>query len=670
MRLLLSRAVGVLATTLLSFVTSASHAGLPPLIPRDVLFGRPEKELPGLSPDGTRYSYIATSAEGALNVWVRAVSPAVSDTARQVTHETHDVFNYKWAPGGRHILYLKDADGDENNHLYSADLETGVVRDLTPFQGIRVENLLTDSHHPGEILVGINLRDRTVFDMYRVDLQTGAVTLDTQNPGDVVEWTVDRDFTIRIATALDRSDGSTIIRVRDKATDPWRDLIHWSFEEAGSDRNQKVLGFAPDGTSLYLQDPAGANTSRLVTMDARTGKLLSGLASHPRCDLWTLFDFSGGMSPVATVTDPMTGAIQAVGFEELLPEWKVLDPSISADMKHLVNVHRGVFIVLGQDTHNTRWLIGYFPDNGSNHYYIYDRSHKKAQLLFDSAPAYAKYTFAPMKPLTIRARDGLTIPCYLTLPVGVPAKNLPLVMHVHGGPWFRDSWGFNPEVQWLASRGYAVLNVNYRASTGFGRQFLNAGDHQFGTGAAQNDISDAALWAVKKGIADPKRIAIMGGSFGGYATLVGLAFTPELYACGVDEVGPSDLKVLIESFPSYWAPRRRRWLNRLGDVVHDDALNRRLSPVYHVGAIRAPLFIAHGVHDPRVTIQNSDLIVHALRERRLPVTYVVYTDEGHGFVRPENNEDFYGRVEEFLAQHLHGRAEPWTKVAGANVEVR
>ena len=285
-------------------------------------------------------------------------------------------------------------------------------------------------------------------------------------------------------------------------------------------------------------------------------------------------------------------------------------------------------------------------------------------------PALDGYALTTTRPVTYAARDGLVIPAYLTLPPGVEPRNLPFVIMPHGGPWARDSYGFDPWVQLLANRGYAVLQPNFRGSVGYGKAFLNASTEQWGVGAMQHDLTDGVRWAVAEGIADPKRVAIMGGSYGGYATLAGIAFTPDLYACAVDIVGPSNVATLFESMPPYWKVRKVRWRLRVGDVEGDAEFNRRISPLFHADAIRAPLLIGHGANDPRVKLSESEAIAAALRERNLPVTLVVYPDEGHGFARPENNLDFVGRVEEFLARHLGGRAEPWREVPGSSAEVR
>jgi len=630
---------------------SAGAADLPPQIPRAVLFGNPTKASPLISPDGTRLAYLAPSAAGVLNVWVRTLGKA--DDA-MVTNDTHrGIRSHVWAEDGVHLLYQQDVAGDENWHVYSVDVATKVVRDLTPFQGIRAQNLMVDRHRPNEMLVGLNLRDRKVFDMYRVDLSTGAVVPDTQNPGDVVGWFTDTDFQIRAAFATNPRDGSSILRVRDRGDAPWRDLITWPFEENGA-----AIAFTADGRGLYVETSLGTDTSRLVTVDVASGAELETLAHNARVDPGTIF------------LQPESRVVQAVSFDYLRSEWQVLDPAVRTDFDALSKVHAGTLAFLSRDRADRIWIVVYRPDDGPARYYAYRRDTKQADFLFADRPELEHYTLASMKPLVIAARDGLELVSYLTVPVGVEARHLPLVLDVHGGPWARDVWGYSAEAQWLANRGYAVLQVNFRGSTGFGKKFLNAGNGQWGVGAMQHDLTDAVQWAIKEGIADPKRVAIHGGSYGGYATLAGLTFTPQLYACGVDIVGPSNVRTLLQAIPPYWAPVLNLFVRRIGDVLTDDALNRRISPLFHVDAIRAPLLIAQGANDPRVNIREADQMVAALRAKQLSVTYAVYTDEGHGFARPENRLDFYGRAEAFLARCLGGRAEASQPVPGANVELR
>jgi dipeptidyl aminopeptidase/acylaminoacyl peptidase len=631
--------------------TIPASAELPTLIPRDVLFGNPTKTAPRISPDGAKMAYLAPSKDGILNVWLKTFGK--SDD-KMITNDTQrGIRIHFWAEDGRHVLYLQDVGGNENWHVYSVDLETNVVRDLTPFEGIRAEGTLTDKKHPNELLVGMNLRDRELFDQYRIDLTTGAVVMDTENPGDVVAWITDPDFEIRGAVSSNPVDASTTLRVRESKNAPWRDLITWPFGEEGG-----PVDFTADGKSLYITTTMGSDTSRLVKIDAATGKELETIGVNPKCDLGD------------AVIHPDKHTIQAVYYEYIKPEWKVLDPSIQADFDALASIHKGYFWLTGRDSADKLWVVVYSVDDGPAAYYLYHRDTKKADFLFVNRPELEKYTFAKSEPVIIKSRDGLELVSYLTLPAGLEPKNLPLVLNVHGGPWARDSWGFDPEAQWLANRGYAVLQVNFRASTGFGKKFLNAGNGEWGTGKMQDDLTDAVKWAVDKGYANPKKVCIYGGSYGGYAALAGVVFTPEVYSCAVDIVGPSNLKTLLASFPPYWAPMKKQMLLRIGDVEKDEVYNRKISPLFHVEKIKVPLLIAQGKNDPRVNIKEAEQMVDAMRSRKIPVDYVVYTDEGHGFARPENRFDFYGRVDDFLAKQLGGRSESWKAVAGSSAEVR
>lgn len=653
---------------LLAALASPIRAELPPLVPREVLFGNPVRASPGLSPDGKRLAYVAPDAKAVSNVWIRTWG---QHDDRVVTHDTHQgIYGFDWAPDGRHLLYEQDAGGDENLHLFSVDLDGGLVRDLTPFQGIRVQNVFTNPRRPGEVLAGLNLRDRRVFDIYRIDLATGAVTPDTQNPGDVLSWTTDGHGVIRAATAFDDT-GRTIVRVRAGRDAPWRDLMVCPFDQCSfwgqCNGGSLVVGFSGDGQRLTVVDPLHADRTRLVELDTKTGREIGELASDPRCDVDYRY---GATARPIVLTDPKTDRVQAVGFTYTKFEWKVVDPAVRGDFDYLARAHPGTLFIDGRDQDDRRWLVQYTTDDGPTAWYLYDRSARKTEPLFVDRPELAKVKLAKSRPVVIRSRDGLDLVSYLTLPPGVPARGLPLILNPHGGPWFRDRWGFDPLTQLLANRGYAVLQVNFRASVGFGRKFFNAANHQFGDGAVLGDLVDSIGWAVAQGIADPRRVAIMGGSFGGYATLCGITFKPEHFACAVDLVGPSNLRTLFASMPTYWKPIKLRWVLRMGDVEHDDALNRRLSPLFHLESVRAPLLIGHGANDPRVHLSESEQMVHAMRARGLPVTLVVYPDEGHGFNRPENNLDFFGRVEEFLAKHLGGRCEPWRKVPGATAEVR
>jgi len=631
--------------------------GSPPLIPRRVLFGNPVNAAPRISPDGTKIAYLAPSDKGVMNVWAR---PLDGGEAKQITQEpVRGIKTYFWTVDARGILYLQDTNGDENFHVLLTDLNNRTTRDLTPFRGVRAVNLIPRDR---EILVGLNIRNRSLFDMYRIDQATGSVRLDTENPGDIPyltgnEWSADPSGVIRVIRTLDFRDGSAVLRVRDGRDQSWRELTRWT---NGGILDGDVVGFDADGSSLYVTSSSGQDTAGLVRIDTRTGREIQVVHRDARCDLF--------------VEDVMlhsaSRTVQALVVNYATREWKVLDSGIARDFEILGKAAKGFFRVVSRDAADAKWIVAYEPEDGPVSSYVYDRKTGNLSFLFDDRPEFRKYVLAPMQPVTISARDGLPLISYLTLPVGVDPKNLPLVLYVHGGPTARDDQGFEPIVQLFANRGYAVLQVNFRGSVGFGNAFQRAGDRQIGVGAMQNDLTDAVRWAVKKGIANSKRVGIFGGSYGGYAVLAGLAFTPELFACGAEGCGPSHIKSLLEAIPAYYGPIKDLFVRIFGDAEKDDAWDRKVSPFFHVDKIRGPLLIVQGANDPRCPIRESDQIVQAIRERGLPVTYVVYTDEGHGFVRPENKLDFYGRLEEFLAAHLGGRFEPRTSVGGSSAEVR
>ncbi len=654
------------ATLLLLWIVTAA-AELPALVAREILFGNPVRTDPQISPDGSQLTWLAPDKNGVLNVWA---STTDGKNAHAITNEAHrPIAWYASAGDGKHILYLQDNGGDEVHHLLSADLTNGNVRDLTPFRGVRAQNVLTDLQHQQFVLVALNLRDRRAFDMYRVDLESGAITLEATNPGDVLTWTTDNDFVIRAATVFDGKSGNSIIRVREAADKPWHDLVVMPFERAlfGGQvvGGSLIAGFAPDGKSLIIHSALHSDKGRLVGVGLWDGRELEVLAQDPHADVAD----SGLGSELNVLRDPATQGIQAVEFNYTTPHWVFLDPNVQSDFVAIGKEVPGFLDLISRDRADKRWIVASRRSDAPATYFAFDREAKKLTRLFEEHPALAPFTLAPKKPVVIKARDGLEMISYLTTPPGVAPENLPTVLLIHGGPWFRDDDSFDPEVQLLANRGYAVLQVNYRGSTGFGLKFLNAGTNEWGRGT-QEDLFDAVQWAIDQKIADPKRIAAMGWSAGGFATLFALEMKSDLFACGVDGVGPAELATLFRSFPSYWSNILTRWRRRGGDFDHNEKLNREVSPLYHVEKIRAPLLIGQGKNDPRVTIANANAMVQALRASKREVVYVVYPDEGHGFARPENNRDFYGRVEEFLAKHLGGRAEPWKEISGATAESR
>ena len=621
---------------LASFGATQSRADLPPLIPRDILFGNPERANPRISPDGKHLAWLAPDSKNVLQVWVK---PLEAKEGKIVTHDKkRGIRNYSWAPNSNAILYQQDTEGDENFHVYGADLISGSVRDYTPFEGIRAGIIATDHKFPDEMLVSMNLRNRRRFDAYRLTLSTGALVLDTEAADDVTGFTADSKLQIRAAYSITPAGGS-IIRLRDNAQSPWRDWL-----QGGADETVRVIDFSEDGKSIQLLSSLGNDTARVMQIDIVSGKQ-TVLASSPEADA------------VSFVIHPKTKAVQAVGFMPDRMRWSVVDPSVKGDFEALAKVHGGDLLVVSRDLADDTWLIVFTSDRSSIRYYSWRRPEKKADFLFSAQPKLEGLQLAEMKPVKLKSRDGLELRGYLSLPVGVAAKNLPMVLYVHGGPWARDTWGFNASAQWFANRGYAVLQINYRGSTGYGKKFLSASYRQWGK-KMHDDLIDAVDWAIKGGIADPKRVAIYGGSYGGYAALAGATFTPEKFACAVDIVGPSNLKTFISTIPLYW--KRPVWDVRMGNVddPKDAELIRTASPLLRADKIVRPLLIGQGANDPRVNKAESEQIVSAIERHGGKVTYVLYPDEGHGFARPENRIDFNARAEAFLAKYLGGRFEP------------
>ena len=609
-------------------------AALPPLIPRQVLFGNPEKTGPQISPDGRCLAYLAPQ-DGVLNVWVRTLGQE-DDTV--VTSDTlRGIRAFFWQPDSAHLLYLQDVGGDENFHLYQTKIATRETRDLTPFPGARALPLAVNPNIPGEMLLSANQRDPKVFDVYRLEFATGALTLDTENPGDVSGFSADNALQVQVAQSQ-LPDGGTELRVRD-AGGGWRVFLTWGADET----NGGVAGFSPDNAKMWLINSVDANASRLLEVDLATGSS-AVVAEDPQYDVSSI------------LRHPKTRALEAVSFTRARTEWTALDPALQADFDALAKVCTGDWSVVSRDLADTTWIVACTLDDGPLTFYTYDRAAQTASLLFSSKPDLENYSLAPMEPVSFPARDGLTLHGYLTLPVGLEPKGLPLVLFVHGGPWARDAWGYSGTVQWLANRGYAVLQINFRGSTGYGKAFLNAGDREWGQ-KMHTDLLDGKAWAIANGYADPEKVAIMGGSYGGYATLAGLAFTPEEFVCGVDIVGPSNLMTLLQTIPPYWSTLVATFYKRMGRMDEPEFLKSR-SPLFSAGQITKPLLIAQGANDPRVKQAESDQIVDAMRERGLPVEYLVFPDEGHGFARPENNLKFTAAAENFLALYLGGRSEP------------
>lgn len=615
-----------------------------PLIPREVLLGNPDKTQARLSPDGSKLSYIAP-LDGVLNVWV---GPAdAPEKARPVTHDTvRGIRFHLWAFTSAHVLYIQDKGGDENWRVYSVAVESGETKDLTPLEGVNARFQHVSHKFPEEILVGLNDRDPQHHDVYRINIATGERRCILQNE-EFAEFVTDDDYTIRFAQRTTPDGGTEVLSPGEDGA--WTPFTHIPMEDS---MMTWLLGFDKTGKVLHMTDSRERNTSALFALNLETGARTL-LAEDAKSDV------NGGME------HPTEKHIQAVAFNYERKYWRVLDPAIAEDMAYLQTVADGDIEVVSRTLDDRTWIVAYLMDNGPIRYYRYDRAARQAHFLFTNRQALEDLPLVKMTPVVIPTRDGWDMVCYYSLPLdadtngdNIPDAPLPTVLWVHGGPWGRDEWGYDPYHQWFANRGYAVLSVNFRASTGFGKDFINAGNREWGA-KMHDDLIDAVQWAIAAGIADPARIAIAGGSYGGYATLAGLTFTPETFACGVDLVGPSNLVTLLESMPPYWKPMLEMFTTRVGDhrTEEGQAFLTSCSPLTYADRICRPLLIGQGANDPRVKQAEADQIVQAMQEKNIPVTYVLYPDEGHGFARPENRLSFNAIAEAFLAECLGGRYE-------------
>jgi dipeptidyl aminopeptidase/acylaminoacyl peptidase len=613
------------------------------LIPRKVLFGNPERTSPRISPDGTRLAWIAPR-DGVLNVWSAPIGTTGAsgvdwNAATVVTDDTdRGIRSFTWARDGRHLLYVQDTGGDENWRLYDVDMETMARRDLTPFDGIQVQIIAASKRHRDELLVGMNRDNPELHDVYRLDLPTGELVKLIDNPG-YAGWLADEDLVVRGALAP-LPDGGFDLLVRDSADRDWRTLLTISADDAPS---SDVLSFSGDGRSLLVISAAGSDTGRLSQIDLASGEARV-LVEDSEADV------------AGAVLHPDTREPQIVEVLKDRAEYHVLDPSVEQDFKAIRALHPGDPQLVGRDEADTTWLVAFVDDAGPVQYFAYDRTSRAGSFLFDSRPELSRFELARMEPFSFAARDGLTIHGYATFPPGVARSGLPMVLDVHGGPQARDVWGFNPEAQWMANRGYLSVQVNYRGSTGYGKSFVSAGDREWGA-KMHDDLLDAVQYAVDQGWADPDKVAIYGGSYGGYAALVGAAFTPDVFCCAVDIVGPSNLQTLLETIPPYWKPAIAQLYRRVGNPETDKEFLWSRSPLSRAHDIRIPLLIAQGANDPRVKQAESEQIVAALKEAGIDYEYMLFPDEGHGFAKPENRQKFYAAAERFLAKYLGGRFE-------------
>jgi dipeptidyl aminopeptidase/acylaminoacyl peptidase len=612
-----------------------SEAPAPPLIPLRDFFRNPEGAAYQISPGGDYISWMAPW-ENRLNVFVQ---PVGGGEPRRLTDATkRDLAGYFWAAKDQ-IVYLQDDGGDENFHLFAINADGTNRQDLTPFPGVRVgvvDDLRDDEDH---LLISMNKRDARVFDVFRLNTRTGAMELVAENPGSVSDWVTDHDGKVRAAVQTDGVNTELLYRATEE--EPLKKVLVTDFRESVS-----PLFFTFDNKELYAASNLGRDKTAIVRLDPATGKELELIFEHPEVDTSAL------------LASDKRKVITAAAFTRDRQEYHFFDEWRRDLQKKLEEKLPGVEVALSSmNLDEDKFIVRSHSDRTRGAFWFYDTKTDELRKLADVSPWLDENQMAAMKPVRVTARDGLVLPGYLTLPPGVEPKNLPAVLLVHGGPWARDDWGFDGGAQFLANRGYAVLQINFRGSTGYGRAFWEKGFKQWGK-TMQDDVTDAARWIVSEGIADPKRIAIYGGSYGGYAALAGMAFTPGVYAAGISFVGPSNLFTLLETVPPYWEPMRKMNYEMIGDPEKDKELLTAASPLFSADKIQSPLLIAQGANDPRVKKAESDQIVEALKKRGVDVPYIVRENEGHGFANEENRMYFYRAVERFLAKHLGGRTEP------------
>jgi len=615
----------------------AQNDAIAPLIPMKDFFRNPEKVAYSLSPNG-EYLAFMQSWESRLNVFVEKIGSG--QPVRVTSAKERDIAGFAWK-GDNRIVYVQDTGGDENYRLYAVGIDGSNPKDLTPFEKVRAQIIDQLERNDNEILVGLNKRQPRVFDVYRINVNTGEMQMIAENPGNYTGWFTDWDGKLRGAITTDGVNSTVLFR--NTEADKFEPVITTSFKETFA-----PLLFTPDNKQIYVSTNIGRDKAAVVKYDLATKKEVEKIFEHPEVDVNNL------------LSSRKRRAITGVSYFTDKPGFYFIDKQRADLQKDIARRLPGYEVRLaGCNREEDKCLVRTYSDRSRGAYYFYDLKSKDFRKLADISAWLNEQDLAPMKPIKYQSRDGLTINGYLTLPKGMPARNLPVIVNPHGGPWFRDTWGYNPEVQFLANRGYAVLQMNFRGSTGYGRKFWEASFKQWGK-AMQDDITDGVQWLIKQGIADPKRIGIYGGSYGGYATLAGLVFTPDLYAVGIDYVGVSNLFTFIKAFPPYWKPYLEMIYEMVGNPESEKDLLTAASPVFHSDKIKVPLLIAQGANDPRVNKGESDQMVEALKKRGIEVPYIVKNNEGHGFSNQENRFDFYRAMEEFLGKHLGGRVEKTT----------
>ncbi len=620
----------LLSVAVLGAVASSAVAESADTIPMRDFFRHPERAYFRVSSDGKTLSFMQPW-EQRMNIFVQPVGSKAEP--KRITAETdRDIPNYFWK-GPNRVVYTKDFGGDENDHIVVVDQRGGEPKDVTPYPGVKAQIIDSLDEFPDRLLVGLNKRVKEVFDVYDLDLATGKLTLVAENPGNITSWGADHAGRIRYAIATDGVNSSYLYR--DTPTAPFKPVLTTSFRDSFSPQF-----FTADNRKLYVASNVGRDKTAIVLVDPATAK--EEKLVYERGDV----DIAG------LAWSKARKRASYASYETAKAERHYLDPDAEKLFKGLEAKLAGYEVSVQSTTDDeNRMIVAAANDRTAGTRYLYDRKADKLTKLGDVSPWLPESKMAVQKPIVYTSRDGLVINGYLTLPPGKEAKNLPVIVNPHGGPWYRDSWGFNPEVQFLASRGYAVLQMNFRGSTGYGRKFWEASFKEWG-GKMQDDISDGVQWLVKEGIADPKRVCIYGASYGGYATLAALAYTPDLYACGVDYVGVSNLFTFLNTIPPYWKPYLEMMHEMVGHPEKDKALLTKASPALNADKIKAPLLIAQGARDPRVNKDESDQMVAALKARGIEVPYIVKDNEGHGFRNQENQFSFYEEMEKFLDKHI------------------
>jgi dipeptidyl aminopeptidase/acylaminoacyl peptidase len=647
-------------------ISAKPPSEMPQLIDRSVLFGNPDRVSVRVSPDGQKLGWLAPH-NGVLNVFVAPADKP--DQAEPVTDAKDEpISNFQWAYTSSDILYLQDDDGNEQYHLYRTNLESGDTKDLTPMDGIQARVQQLSPERPTEALVAINKRNPRLHDIYRIDLKSGDRTLVQKNTKGFAGFVTTESFEIKLGAKSLPDGGVNYLKpVSEQGETTWKPYLKLTSEDSMS---TSIVGFSKDGQTLYLTDSRGRNTAALVSVPyAGESSKTNTLAAHDKANVSNVY------------LDPETHTPQAAVADYTRDEWLPVEEDFKPHIAKLNEIAGdGEATITSRSRDDSIWTVSVVQDDGPVKYYTYDPSAQKASFLFVHRSELKGLPLVDMEPVVIESRDGLDLVSYLSLPPGVettddsdlvPKQQVPMIVHVHGGPWSRVSWGYHSIHQWLTNRGYAVLSVNFRGSTGFGKDFVNAGNKEWGA-KMHDDILDARQWAIDKGITAADSVGIFGGSYGGYATLVGMTMTPDKFAVGIDIVGPSNLLTLMNSVPPYWKPMLSMFHTRVGDpnTKEGKKMLQERSPLNYVDQIQNPLLIAQGANDPRVKRAESDQIVRAAMTNNVPVTYALYPDEGHGFSRPGNKMSFYAVAEHFLRTHLGGRAQQLSDIFdGSSIQI-